>query len=47
MSPFRAALAPALAAVFLAAPAAGFMTGQTMVIDGGVTCGVPLSAFDE
>ena len=35
------------AAVFLAAAAAGFMTGQTMVIDGGVTCGVPLSAFDE
>ena len=35
------------AAVFLAAPASGFMTGQTMVIDGGVTSGVPLSAFED
>lgn len=29
------------AAVFLAAPASAFMTGQTMVIDGGVTAGSP------
>lgn len=29
------------AAVFLAAPASGFMTGQTMVIDGGVTIRQP------
>jgi NAD(P)-dependent dehydrogenase (short-subunit alcohol dehydrogenase family) len=29
------------AAVFLAAPASNFMTGQTMVIDGGVTIGTP------
>ena len=30
------------AAVFLAAPASGFMTGQTIVIDGGVTAGSPM-----
>lgn len=29
------------AAVFLAAPASNFMTGQTMVIDGGVTVKIP------
>ena len=29
------------AAVFLASPAAGFMTGQTMVIDGGRLAGYP------
>ena len=29
------------AAVFLAAPAGRFMTGQTIVIDGGVTAGTP------
>lgn len=29
------------AAVFLAAPAGSFMTGQTIVIDGGVTAGAP------
>jgi NAD(P)-dependent dehydrogenase (short-subunit alcohol dehydrogenase family) len=30
------------AAVFLAAPASAFMTGQTIVIDGGVLTGAPL-----
>jgi NAD(P)-dependent dehydrogenase (short-subunit alcohol dehydrogenase family) len=30
------------AAVFLASAAGSFMTGQTMVIDGGVTSGVPV-----
>ncbi|MBY0338487.1 MAG: SDR family oxidoreductase [Acetobacteraceae bacterium] len=30
------------AAVFLAAPASGFMTGQSIVIDGGVLAGPPL-----
>jgi NAD(P)-dependent dehydrogenase (short-subunit alcohol dehydrogenase family) len=34
------------AAVFLAAPSGHFMTGQTIVIDGGVTSGQPLAALD-
>lgn len=35
------------AAVFLAAPAGSFMTGQTMVIDGGVTSGAPPRTPDD
>lgn len=34
------------AAVYLAAPASRFMTGQTLVIDGGVTAGVPPAALE-
>ncbi|KAA2214051.1 SDR family NAD(P)-dependent oxidoreductase [Teichococcus oryzae] len=34
------------AAVFLAAPAGSFMTGQTIVIDGGVMAGPPLPRED-
>jgi len=35
------------AAVFLAGPAGRFMTGQTMVIDGGVTVGTPPRTGDD
>jgi hypothetical protein len=32
--------------VFLASPAGSFMTGQSMVIDGGVLAGPPANAED-
>ena len=35
------------AAVFLAGPAGSFTTGQTIVIDGGVTCGAPSVGAEE
>ncbi|RYI31694.1 MAG: SDR family oxidoreductase, partial [Acetobacteraceae bacterium] len=34
------------AAVFLASPAGSFMTGQHMIIDGGVLCGAPANSED-
>ena len=34
------------AAVFLASPAGSFMTGQHMIIDGGVLCGAPANSDD-
>ena len=37
----------AAAAVYLASPAGSFTTGQTMVIDGGVTCGSPAVGDDD